>query len=121
MKNFEDFFNENNEFNEDDFDFEEIDEKAQLIAEIIDMDNKDPLNDKLELDDNAKKLAKVIKEKLYNKLEDIEIGELEIMKQLSILEAQKRKYISENFEIVKKVSEMIMTVITEVSEDFDFD
>jgi len=117
MKNFKVFLNEDNEFNEDDFDFEEMDEKAELIAEIMEIENNDPLTGKMGLDDNAKKLVKTIKEKLNNKLENVEIEELKIMKQLSILENQKRKYIAENLGIVKKVSAVIMEIVQEVGEE----
>lgn len=117
MKNFEQFLNENMDTEEFEVDIEEVDEKAQIIAEIIAIETNDPLADKLDLGEGAKKLVDLIKEKIYDKLDDIEIEDLKIMKQLSVMEIEKRKLIADNFEAIQQVSQMLQAIIKEITEN----
>lgn len=105
-----------------DFDFidEEKDEaKINLIAEIMDIENNDPLSNRM--DDKMLKLSKILKSKFEKELDNIEVKELKILKRLSEIEYQKRKLISENYEIVIKVSNIFQKIVNELDESGEFD
>jgi len=98
-------------------DFEEMDEKAILIAELMELEMNDPLVDKLDHTDNMKDFLKIIKEKVYKKLDNVEVEDLKIMKQLSYMEIEKRKIMANHFESVQKVAQLLQEVMKEISED----
>jgi len=119
MKKFKDFLNENiDNFEIDD---EEIDERTQLIKDLMELQLNDPLKDKLDLDDDNKKLLKKINDKLFDRLEldDISVNELKLFKEATLLENKKRKLIYDNFKSFEKIQKMVMDILNELNNDND--
>lgn len=72
----------------------------------MNIENNDPLSDK--------NLSKILKSKFEKELDNIEVKELKILKRLSEIEYQKRKLISENYEIVVNVSNIFQKIVNEL-------
>ena len=98
----------------------ENDEKALLIAEIMNIQYNDPVADKLDLDDGTKKIVDYIIGKLPQKLDDVGVEDLKIIKKLNELQVESRNLIAENIEIVKVVTVVMNEIIEEIGEDEEF-
>ena len=113
MKRFKDFkINEN--INLDDWDNQEISEKTKLIRDIIELQKSDPLFDKLIKTDDEKHIFKSLIDKIKNEFEHTSIEELKLFKEILIIDLKKNKLISDNYDTVIKLSNMINNLIKEM-------
>jgi hypothetical protein len=119
LKLFEDQTKEPDPFSQEE-EWEEVDEeKAKIIAEIMEIEMNDPLSGKYGLDEKGQKIVDIMKKKLPEKLDNIDIEDLKVMKHLSEMQIEMRKYMAEHDNIIRVTQKLLQDIMVEIFSDED--